>query len=211
MSVDVGVEICTINSTEYPAEYAFYTKAKNNSFIKGETRILYKRQTNGSVYNNFCSNLQLYYLRWKSYCHNATNPNKFIVPAANASFCSLTTSTFTNLTDDSTIVGVTMENSMTCFACSSSDMLYSDLRLKFYPQYGIWGGLCVPQYPHNNCSTSPYIPFKRPMCDVTSLYNNVTKRCQYCGETMPRCSYCESFTNCTLCRKNMFWNINGTY
>ena len=28
---------------------------------------------------------------------------------------------------------------------------------------------------------------------------------------MPRCSYCESFSNCTLCRKNMFWNVNGTY
>jgi hypothetical protein len=130
---------------------------------------------------------------------------------ANSSFCSIATSTFTNRTDDSTIVGVTMENSMTCFGCSANDMLYSDLRLKYYPEFGLWGGICVPQYPHNNCSTTPYIPQKRPVCEVTSLFNNVTKRCQYCGETMPRCSYCESFTNCTLCRKNMFWNVNGTY
>ena len=176
MSVNGSVEVCTINSTEYPAEYAFYTKAINNSFIKGETRILYTRQSTGTVYHNFCSNLQLYYLRWKSNCHSTTSP-KFTVPATNASFCSLTTSTFSNLTDDSTIVGVTVENSITCFACAPNDMLYSDLRLKFYPNFGLWGGICVPQYPHNNCSTSPYIPLKRPVCEVTSLYNNVTKRC----------------------------------
>ncbi len=95
-----------------------------------------------------------------------------------------------------------MDNQMTCYYCNSNDMLYPDSRLKWYPLFGTYGAVCLPQNIRDTCVVAPYVVAKRPNCDYTALYNNVTNRCQYCGETMPRCAYCESFTNCTICRKN---------